>query len=86
MNLKAQILESLDAGFTDRIATQSRKKLDRSLLQPCHLHRNDGSTTSRFLQIPQGMTNGPGAGQLIHRQKFHPFDVTHNGQAQGRQG
>jgi len=56
------------------------------LLQPCHLHRNDGSTTSRLLQRPQGMTNGPGTGQLIHRQKFHPFDVTHNGQSQGRQG
>jgi hypothetical protein len=56
------------------------------LLQARHLHRNDGSTTSRFLPSSQGVTNGPGTGQLIHRQKFHPFDVTDNGQAQGRQG
>jgi hypothetical protein len=56
------------------------------LLQPCHLHCNDGSTTCRLLQSTQGVTNGSGAGQLIHRQKFHPFDMTHNGQAQGRQG
>ena len=79
MNLKAQMLKPLHASFANRITAEGRKKLDRLLLQPRHLHRNDGSTTSRFLQSPQGVTNGPGAGQLIHRQKFHPFDMTHNG-------
>ena len=56
------------------------------LLQPCHLHSNDSTTTSRFLQGPQSMTNGPRTGQLIHRQKFHPLDMADYGQAQGRQG
>ena len=86
MNLKAQMLKPLNAGFANRIAAEGRKKLDRLLLQPCQLHRNDGTTTSRFLQGPQGMTNGPGTGQLIHRQKFHPLDMADDGQAQGRQG
>ena len=62
MNLKAQMLESLDAGLTDRVAAQGCKELDGLLLQPCHLHSNDGTTTGRFLQGPQGVTNGPGTG------------------------
>jgi hypothetical protein len=56
------------------------------LLQPCHLHSNDGTTTGGFLQTPQGVTNGPGTGQLIHGQKFDPLDMADDGQAQGRQG
>ena len=86
MNLKAQMLQPLDAGFADRIAAEGRKELDGSLLQPCHLHSNDGTTTGGFLQRPQGVTNGPGTGQLIHREKFHPLNMTNDGQAQGRQG
>ena len=86
MNFKAQILEPLNAGFADRIAAEGRKKLDGFWLQPCHLHSNDGTTTGGFLQRPQGVANGPGTGQLIHRQKFHPLDMTHDGQAQGRHG
>jgi sulfur relay (sulfurtransferase) complex TusBCD TusD component (DsrE family) len=39
-------------------------------LQPCHLHSSDGTTTGWFLQGPQGVSNRPGTGQLIHRQKF----------------
>ena len=80
------MLQPVNAGFANRIAAEGRKKLDGLLLQPCHLHRNDGTTTSRFLQGPQGVTNGPRTGQLIHRQKFHPLDMADNGQAQGRQG
>jgi len=86
MNLKAQMLEPLDAGFPDRIAPEGCEELDGLLQQPCHLHSNDGATTSRFLQAPQGVTNRPGTGQLIHRQKFHPLDVADDGQAQWRQG
>ena len=86
MNLKPQMFEPLEAGFADRIAAQGREELNGLLLQPCHLHSNDGTTTRRFLKAPQGMANGAGTGQLIHRQKFHPFHMTHNGQAQGRQG
>ena len=80
------MLETLDAGFTNRIAAQGRKELDGLLLQPCHLHSNDGTTTSRFLQAPLGMTNGPWTGQLIHSQKFHPLNMADYGQAQRRQG
>ena len=78
MNLKAQMFEPLDTGFADRIAAQGCEELHGLLLQPCHLHRNDGATTSRFLQGPQGVTNGPRTGQLIHRQKFHPLDMADN--------
>ena len=86
MNHKAQVFKPLDAGFADRIAADSRKEMDRLLLQPCHLHSNDGTTTSRFLQGSQGVTNGPGMGQLINRQKFHPLDMADHSQTQGRQG
>ena len=80
------MLEPLNTGFANRVVAQGREELDRLLQQPCHLHSNDGATTSRFLQAPQGVTNGPGTGQLIHRQKFHPLDVADDGQAQWRQG
>ena len=86
MHLKAQMFEPLNAGFADRITAEGRKELDGLLLQPCHLHSNDSTTTGGFLQGPQGVTNGPGTGQLIHRQKFHPLDMADDGQAQGRQG
>jgi hypothetical protein len=56
------MLETLDAGFTNRIAAQGRKELDGLLLQPCHLHSSDGTTTGGFLQGAQGVTNGPGTG------------------------
>jgi hypothetical protein len=55
-------------------------------LQPCHLHSSDGTTTGWFLQGPQGVSNAPGNGQLIHRQKFNPLNMPDDGQAQGRQG
>jgi hypothetical protein len=55
-------------------------------LQPCHLHSSDGTTTGWFLQCPQGVSNAPGNGQLIHRQKFNPLNMPDDGQAQGRQG
>ena len=80
------IRDRLDAGFTDRIAAQGREELNRLLLQPCHLHSNNGTTTGRFLKAPQGMANGAGTGQLIHRQKFHPLDMADDSQAQRRQG
>ena len=86
MNVEAEMLKPLDAGFANRIAAEGRKKLDRLLLQPRHLHCNDGTTTGGFLKGPQGVTNGPGTGQLVHRQKFHPLDMADDGQAQGRQG
>ena len=86
MNLKPQMFEPLEAGFSDRIAAQGSEEFNGLLLQPCHLHSNDGTTTSRFLKAPQGMANGAGTGQLIHRQKFHPLDMADNGQSQWRQG
>ena len=86
MNLKSQMFEPLDASFADRIAAEGREELNGLPLQACHLHSNDGTTTSRFLQAPQGMANGAGAGQLIHRQKFHPLDMADHGQAKRRQG
>ena len=84
MNFKTKVLEPRDTGFTDRITAKGRKELHGLLLQPCHLHSNDGTTTGGFLQGPQGVTNGPGLGQLINRQKFHPLDMADDGQAQRR--
>ena len=52
MNLKAQMLQPLNAGFANRIAAEGRKKLDGLLLQPSHLHSDDGSSTSWFLKGP----------------------------------
>ena len=80
------MLEPLNTSFADRVVAQGREELDRLLQQTCHLHGYDRATTSRFLQGPQGVTNGPRTGQLIHRQKFHPLDMANNGQAQGGQG
>ena len=55
------------------------------LLQPCHLHSDDRSTTSWFLQAPQSMTDRPWTGELIHRKKFNPLNMANDGQTQRRQ-
>ena len=59
--------------------------MNRLRLQPCHLHSNDSTTTSRFLQGPQGVTDRSGMGELIHRKKFHPLNMANDGQTQRRQ-
>jgi len=86
VNLKAQLLEALHAGVPNRIAAQGREELNGLLEQPGHLHRNDSATASGFLQGPESMTNRSRAGQLIHRQKFHPLDMADHGHTQGGQG